>query len=72
MRSRRDRDRSERGVDGFGRLDPRSESRAATSWPSAPSIPCRARTWTPGRLTRTLISWNLPSEGAWVELYPSR
>ena len=65
-------DRSERVLHGLGRLDPWGQRTRDVLRPSAPSSPLRARTWMPGRFTRTLISWNLPSDGAWVELYPSR
>ena len=46
-------------------------ARFASSGVSA-QYPLRARTWMPGRFTRTLISWNLPSVGACDELYPIR
>ncbi len=52
------------GLGGASALDVSSAVRA--------HYPLRARTWRPGRFTRTLISWNLPSAGAAVELYPSR
>src|SRR5579862_6236425 len=44
-----------------------ASARAVCSELSA-QYPLRARTSTPGRLTFTLISWNLPSDGAWLEL----
>ena len=51
------------GASGFGG----AFTRAASSGDRA-QYPLRARTSTPRRLTRTLISWNLPSVGACVEL----
>ena len=51
------------GTAGFGG----ASARAVCSAFSA-QYPFRARTCSPWRLTRTLISWNLPSDGASVEL----
>jgi hypothetical protein len=51
------------GASGFGGAEARAASAAVNA-----QYPLRARTSIPRRFTETLISWNLPSVGASVEL----
>ncbi len=53
---------------GFGAANFGPASARAVSSAVMAQYPLRARTCTPGRFTRTLISWNLPSVGACDEL----
>ena len=53
---------------GLGSSGLAGASARAVSAAVSAQYPLRARTCTPGRLARTLISWNRPSVGAWDEL----